>query len=257
MVDIHTLRQINRNAPVPIYYQIKEILLEIIEGSEVGMAIPTIVELCNHFEVARPTVRQAIGELIAEGYLSSEKGRGTFVLKKKIDQNTLYTIQSFRAEMDKKGYDHRTVVLEIETLESDDHIANKLHLPLGKKIIKLRRLRIVDNLPLILLVDYLPEHIMHRVLEHDLERESLAHLIEQFSGYIITHSDRTITTRPAGEYEAKMLQIAKDSPLIDVEIITYIATGEPLHYALATYRGDRSAFSFTLKKEPSDSFTRF
>ncbi len=239
---------IDKSSPVPIYYQIKEVLLELIATLKLGDSIPSEAELCNHFHVARPTVRQTIQELVSEGYLYKEKGRGTFVSSPRITQNSLFTIQSFRSEMEKKGLVHRTVILEAAKINSDTFLSKQLQINEHDEVIKLRRLRIVDNVPLILLVDYLPAENMSGILEYDMENESLADLIERLTGNIIGHSDRIMDAITADEYEARMLQIKKGAPIQHMQIITYLTDGTPIHYASAMYRGDRCSFSFTLQK---------
>ena len=69
---------VDRGIPVPLYYQIKEILLKYIERNEfkVGDPIPSEAELVAMFDVSRPTVRQAVTELVNLGYLKRVRGRG-------------------------------------------------------------------------------------------------------------------------------------------------------------------------------------
>ena len=249
------LPDIDKMSPVPIYYQIKEILLELIATLKLDDPIPSESELCNHFHVARPTIRQTIQELASEGYLYKQKGKGTFVSSPRITQNSLFTIQSFRSEMEKKGLVHRTVILEAAKMPSDAFLSKQLKIEEHDEVIKLRRLRIVDNVPLILLVDYLPADSMIGILQYDMEKESLADLIERLTGNNICYSDRVMDAITADEYEARMLQIKKGAPIQHMQIITYLTDGTPIHYASAMYRGDRCSFSFTLqKKETTDPF---
>ena len=64
-------KQLDRTVPIPLYFQLKELVLnEIKEGSyESGAAIPTEAELSEQFGISRTTVRQAIVELVNEGWL--------------------------------------------------------------------------------------------------------------------------------------------------------------------------------------------
>jgi GntR family transcriptional regulator len=242
------LPDIDKSSPIPIYYQIKEILLELISTLKRADSIPSEMELCNHFHVTRPTVRQTIQELVSEGYLYKEKGKGTFVSSPRITQNSLYAIQSFRSEMERKGLVHRTVVLEAAKISCDNFISKQLQIKENTDVIKLRRLRIVDEIPLILLVEYLPAESMKGILDYNMENESLAALIEQLSGKDISYSNRNIEAIIAGEYGARMLQIKKGAPIQHMQITTFLTDGTPAHYASAMFRGDRSSFSFTLQK---------
>lgn len=73
--------RLNRQSFVPLYQQIKDLLLDRIEHGElaVGDVIPSEVQLGTAFQVSRLTVRQALYELRVEGYVIREKGHGTFV----------------------------------------------------------------------------------------------------------------------------------------------------------------------------------
>ena len=69
--------KLDRNTPVPLYYQLKQYLIGQIRSGKlkVGDMLPTEFELCEKFGVSRPTVRQAMSEMVAEGYLSSPQGQ--------------------------------------------------------------------------------------------------------------------------------------------------------------------------------------
>jgi len=73
--------RLNRQSFVPLYQQIKDLLLDRIAHGELaaGDLIPSEARLRTAFKVSRLTVRQALYELRVEGYVIREKGRGTFV----------------------------------------------------------------------------------------------------------------------------------------------------------------------------------
>lgn len=73
--------EIDKEAPSPIYQQLKEIIKGKIERGEFapGARIPTEYELCDQFAISRAPVRQALAELVNEGFLYRQQGSGTFV----------------------------------------------------------------------------------------------------------------------------------------------------------------------------------
>lgn len=97
--------QLDKNIPVPLYYQLKTLLEEYIEKehSSYEEPIPTEMEISEAFGISRPTVRQAINSLVVEGRLYRKKSKGTFVTRPKIHQNFLESIQSFNEEMEEKA----------------------------------------------------------------------------------------------------------------------------------------------------------
>lgn len=69
------------NSQSPKYLQLKEEILSWIAGGRFrpGDKLPSENELAEQFELSRQTVRQSIGELVQEGWLAREQGKGTFV----------------------------------------------------------------------------------------------------------------------------------------------------------------------------------
>ena len=79
MVDI------NKYSNVPLYCQLKNLILDKIEKGEfkADSKIPSEQDFCERYDISRPTVRQAINELTASGHLYKLKGKGTFVSTRK------------------------------------------------------------------------------------------------------------------------------------------------------------------------------
>jgi ABC-type glycerol-3-phosphate transport system substrate-binding protein len=73
--------RIDKNAPVPIARQIERAIGDLIASGEFspGQRLPTEMDLCNRLGVSRTPIRQALGQLVAQGLLVRQAGRGTFV----------------------------------------------------------------------------------------------------------------------------------------------------------------------------------
>jgi GntR family transcriptional regulator of arabinose operon len=72
---------INKNSRIPLYMQVKDLIINQIKTGEFrsGDIIPAEVELCKMYDISRFPVRQAMLELVDEGYLERTRGKGTFV----------------------------------------------------------------------------------------------------------------------------------------------------------------------------------
>lgn len=75
----------DRHHEIPKYRQLIDYLKECIQKGELvqGSKIPSENELSAQFSISRHTVRQAVGELVSEGWLNRTRGSGTFVSFKK------------------------------------------------------------------------------------------------------------------------------------------------------------------------------
>jgi GntR family transcriptional regulator len=76
-----TTKTVNRESQEKLYVQMCSIVREKIMGREwpAGSQIPTEDELCRTYDVSKATVRMAIAELVRDGYLRKQQGKGTFV----------------------------------------------------------------------------------------------------------------------------------------------------------------------------------
>lgn len=71
-MDLNEARfKLNKDIPIPLYYQVKRMVLnEIANGNlKLGDKLPAEIEFCESLQISRPTVRLALNELVAEGIL--------------------------------------------------------------------------------------------------------------------------------------------------------------------------------------------
>jgi GntR family transcriptional regulator len=130
----------------------------------------------EQFQVSRPTVRAAIAYLANQGYLVTVKGKGTFVSKPKIVEDTTVFLESFSKEMATKGISVQTEVLEQRMIAADEEVASKLKVPCGDEVIKIVRLRYVKDSfhegPIVYNISYFPKKFSF-LLKCNFEEESL------------------------------------------------------------------------------------
>ena len=126
---LNETKTIDKNIPVPLYYQLKELILEAINENKytAGDVIPTEKEISSYYQISRTTVRQAIGELVQEGILYRVKSKGTFVAEPKIKQEYISKIQSFNDEILHRGMTPSTEVLQFRVLEGEEILFRESH----------------------------------------------------------------------------------------------------------------------------------
>ena len=88
--------EIDRSLPIPVYYQLKILILKQIEQGKLqpGDKVPTEEELCNEYDISRTPVRQALLELVSDGMLTRRAGMGTFVAAKEGSKVVLRVVVS-------------------------------------------------------------------------------------------------------------------------------------------------------------------
>ena len=132
----------------PVYMEITEYIMQKIHSGEwpIDYMIPTEMQLCEQFGVSRPTVRAAVLKLVQEGHLRRVKGKGTFVTAPRVLEQSTIFIESFFREMQQRGVEISTEVLEFRLMPADSDPAVKKRLETEEKeIIRLTRLRYVKD----------------------------------------------------------------------------------------------------------------
>jgi len=239
---------INRQIPLPYYYQLEEILREQIESGkwQVDQKIPSEAELCEAFNVSRTVVRQALSELVSKGLLYRQKGKGTFVAKPKINESLVQNLTGFYEDMVARGLTPVTQVLRQQTSPANKKVAEKLGVPEGTPVIEIERLRAISDQPIVLVTTYLPYECCPGLLEEDLTNQSLYYLLEYKHNVRIARGRRTIEAVAANEREARLLQVKRNAPLVLLDSIGYLEDGRPVEYFHALHRGDRARFEVEL-----------
>ena len=244
-------KKLNKDIPIPLYYQLKELLLEYITTSEEETVIPTEIQLCEHFQVSRSTVRQALGELVNDGFLVRHKGKGTMVRPRKIDQDFLVVLESFNDEMHEKGLIPATEVLSLSIIEASRSTALALNIEKNAPVVQLVRLRSANKIPMVLVTSCIPAEYMNlgNLVHEDLTHNSLYKIMEQHYHVPINSSRRVIEIRSAGDFEAQHLRIPKHAPLQYIETISISNNKIPVEFSKASYRGDLSRFVIEIRKK--------
>jgi GntR family transcriptional regulator len=142
------LEKLNKNSPVPLYFQLSEIIKEKIESNEwkKNSIIPSELKLCEDFQISRGTTRQAINYLIQEGYLYRRHGVGTFVGKK----NYLTPVSSFYncgSVENNRDAEIRRKIISDKIIFADEEIKECMNISTSKskKVYKIETILLLNN----------------------------------------------------------------------------------------------------------------
>ncbi|KMY56906.1 GntR family transcriptional regulator [Geobacillus sp. FSL K6-0789] len=239
---------INKQSPIPIYYQLEQYIKEKIEKGEwqPGEIIPSERELAGMYDISRMTVRQAVNNLVNDGYLIRRRGKGTFVAAQKIEQ-PLKGLTSFSEDMRARGMEPGTIVLSFETVPASEKLAEGLGVAEGDDLYKVRRLRLADGLPMALETLYIPVHLVPG-LTRDVVSGSVYEFIEKEKGLVIGSAVQTLEASVARQVEAEHLKMKEGAPVLLLERRTHLVDGRPLEVVKSVYRGDRYKFMIEMKR---------
>lgn len=243
---------IDREKSQKLYVQLYEIFKKKIESGEwsVGSQIPTEEDLCKIYEVSKATVRFAILELVRQGYLMRQQGKGTFVCKRVIPEG-LTMLSSFKELMLEAGIDFSTRVLAQTVIMPTDDLDVKLDIPEDKHIIYIKRLRTIENEPVLIQEAYIPYHICPQLLDEDVVNNSLFELFEKKHGITITKVKDHIEVTSSKADESRLLGLPEGSPLLLLEQHFYSGDSQ-IMYMRSIKRPDRFRFSIEFEKKQSN-----
>jgi GntR family transcriptional regulator len=239
----------DKNAPVPLYHQLKEIIKEDIKQGRLlpDRPISSERELVDRYNISRMTVRQAINEMVNEGYLYRQQGKGTFVAEQKIKQGLL-RLRGFTQDMLSRGFKTSSKVLQKKQISAGIRLAQALQIKEGENVYRIKRLRLVNRKPMALETTHLPAQLCSGLLEEDLSQASLFSLLESKYGLKLKNSNQVLESALVGEQEAKLLDIKKDSPVLVMEGTTFLDNGQPIEYVRGVYPSNRYRFFVELYK---------
>ena len=197
---------LQQNTSVPLYRQLKDKILSDISSGKLaeGEKIPTEIELSELYNISRITVRNAVKELVAEGYLVKKQGKGTFVCLPKIERKVVHLL-SFTAACDANHLPTHSVVTRREILRDYRNARQLLELESDDSVLYIQRLRIAGDAPLMLENNYYSLKRLGFLQQEDLSG-SLYQLLREKYAIVPTY---------AGETTVEMVRADSDSaPLL-------------------------------------------
>ena len=235
----------DKSSVVPIYHQLKTLLQgRILSGQyPVGSQLPSERELCEAYGISRMTVRQAIIDLVNEGLLQRERGRGTYVAKPKIQQGL--QLAGFTEEMQRRNLLPGTRLLSLQTVSAAGKPAARLQAAEGEPLHRIIRLRLADDEPMALETSHIPAACLPDLTAASLASGSLYALLCD-CGLQPAYADQAVEAAQARTDEAKLLDIRIKAPVLLIERTTFLRDDRPVEFVQSVYRGDRYTFSFRL-----------
>lgn len=228
--------KLNENSPVPLYYQLENIIREKIEKGQYNIdeKIPSERNLSEELNVSRMTVSKAINSLVEEGVLYRKRGQGTFVSKNKVD--FFPGLMGFTEIISNKGMKPSSKIISQEVILPNKAICEKLQISENEKVILTQRLRLADDQIINLEKSFVPYSLCQDLIEIDLTKESIYKQLTT-KGYKPTKAVQEIQAILSNEEISTLLQIEINEPLLKRERVTF-SNDTPIEYSLNFYRGD-------------------
>ena len=247
-------RLIDRNHPDPLYVQLRKLLCEMIEKREFGVndKLPSERELVATYQVSRITVRQAIKELENMGYLQTRPGKGIYVS----EAEPVYELEVVRSFTQMAIANRRKPgmrLLDARLDHADAEISRPLSLPIGADVIFIQRLRLLDDVPVVIQRDWFSASLAPGILDIDwtVENRSLYGELEERYGVIPTRGQSTLSARLASDLEGELLELSLPAAVLTLDQIAYRLQQPHSEYQLGSI--SPNTVSIVIDADPSSS----
>ena len=244
---------IHKTSPLPYYAQLAGILRDAITDGLLspGAALPSEAALGTAYGLSRTAVRQALGELAAEGLVRKEKGRGTFVRGPRRADLVLQEMRGFYDELTERGHSVATEVLHLAVEPSTADEATLLNVRSGTDVVRVERLRYADDAPICVTQTVLLSASFPGLVDRDLRGVSLYAVLRDDYGVTVRGGHRMIEAVPADRVYARHLGVRTGSPLLKLSSLNNDQGDRPFELFTAWYRADRTTFQVTVAPGPS------
>ncbi|MBN2677518.1 MAG: GntR family transcriptional regulator [Anaerolineaceae bacterium] len=237
---------VSHESTTPLYEQLKLMLRDKIMLGEIlpGTLLPTEAAFCDMYKISRITVRKALGDLEAEGFITRIQGKGSIVTHSRIKENWSH-IAGFTETVKAAGHQTHSEILGIDTIPGSVTLHNLFNLPLDppQKFVTIKRLRYIDDIPAAIMTSYVREDMGEKIKNRKLDNLSFYNLFEEVTGRKVIRNEASLTPVLANQEAISLLGVKPGTPHFFFKGITYIEGDIPVELNYATFRGDTFEFA--------------
>lgn len=230
------------------YAWVRNHLYERIQNMEVGSRLPAEPALCEEYGVSRITLRKAVEQLVTEGYLRRDHGKGTFVTDPKYAmryrERFVNEVTGFYTQMHRQGNQVESEVITQEKISAGPSVARHLGITGADPVIHLERLRKVNGTVHHLAQSYVVARKFPTVLTADFSTLSLyVHLRETYD-LLLAKNEILVSLSFATAREAQIMGVAEGDALLLTQSTVSDLEGNVIAYGTSKFVPSASELSF-------------
>lgn len=257
--------------PEPIYRSIAEDLRRQIETGELrpGQQLRTEIELRDHYDASRNTIRDAIKLLVTRGLVETRPGQGTFVVESIVPFATTLTgdpatfgggegaIYKMEVGALRRGPEATEPEVGIHQAGSLVPATGELQLPDGSMVVSRHQRRFIDDIPWSLQTSFYPMSLAQRatrlIQAGDIPEGTVEYLLQELGTKQVGYHD-TITVRAPDNSETAFFKLPDDGRISIIEIrqTVFDERGTPIRLTVSVYPADRNQFAINVGDVPAE-----
>lgn len=209
-----------------------------------GDALPPERRLCEILGCNRVALRKAIAQMVGENLLFSVHGTGTFLAPAKFTEDASRFI-SFSSSWQSEGHRVTSKLIKFNKTNANLKTAQVFDIPLGAKVYELKRLRLIDDIPLTIETSYIEESHCPGLLSYNFDGAiSLYCILREEYGINITRQQQNIRTSKIRADEARLLCVKEGVAAFYVTATGLTTDGTVIERSISIARADRFAISY-------------
>lgn len=204
--------------PKPVHKNLYESIRKKILNQEykVGDLLPSENDYCKSLQVTRPTVRQALTKLEAEGFIKKHKGKGSIVQAPKQGLGIL-SVTGTTGATSSQELMTRVIKTPYQIAWPQSFMFTISELELEKGCLVLERLRSIKNSPVIFETTYFPMGELNGFKEIDFSKNSLFDVLRKKYDISVVGGEQKIKAIKAPSDVSELLQIKLETPVLHLE----------------------------------------
>lgn len=222
-----------------------------------GELLPSENALAKEYGVSRETIRKSLDYLSQDGLIQKKQGLGSIVLNPTLFNFPISGLTSFKELSDTQEMNSKTILLRNEVITVDEELHKKIHVPIGKEIIAIERIRQIDQQNVIYDLDYLNREITGDIPSERLEI-SLYDYLENDLNLDISFANKEILVENVTEKDRMYLDLRdEDNHLVVISSHVYLEDARYFQYSESRHRVDRFRFVDFSRRQHSLEERRF
>tara|TARA_X000000950_G_scaffold279299_1_gene371740 strand:- start:22918 stop:23781 length:864 start_codon:yes stop_codon:yes gene_type:complete len=250
-------KELDSEGAVPLYRQIYTLLKTRIEEGTFAFnsKLPAEETLAVELGVSRITVKRAMNELAAAGFVTRFRGRGTIVSYSSRTPPVLGNYTTPMEHLRRLGFETQIELLHLEVVPATEEIATELFIQPGTDILMTERLRHLEDAPFSHILNYTPLDVAERINEADISWRPFTELLAE-AGHAVVCAEQTIQARAVRGEAARALMLADGAPVLTIRRILRDASAKAVQFTMTNYRADRYQYHMVIedlgRKTPSE-----
>lgn len=217
---------------------------------KLGDKLPTESDMQELYGVSRAPVRQALGKLQSEGLIERRPGIGTVVINNDVT-GPWPPMGGFSANLSKKWKQLQCKTIDVSKIVADDDVAQKLEIKQDSIITRVMRVRIDQDIPTFLLINYY-ENVDTEKIKEAGEILNMRQFANEVLGVDSAYVTEEIRAVEADMQTSFYLEVEEGLPILQIKRISYNENYKPVEYVIYYVKSEDWPYKVMYNKNDGD-----